>query len=217
MSRPDDRRPGARPAAKALAALPQACRTFLREALAAGGVPDTKHAASCAGCAERLSAALRIRSALLATPPLPAAMTGRAMLERVQERIVADAEASPLGTVLAQSLAAVPVPERQVEVADVPTSPLAAPLRQRLATPPPTVPPLAWGRVQASIVGRVRAEAVARRRVWPFGAAAGAAAAAVLLLMLLRDQPTRPPEIVFMDLAAPPNVDFAILRYGPPK
>ena len=70
MSRPDDRRPGARPAAKALAALPQACRTFLREALAAGGVPDTKHAASCAGCAERLSAALRIRSALLATPPL---------------------------------------------------------------------------------------------------------------------------------------------------
>lgn len=216
--KPDtDRTPHSGVPQHGLAALPQACRAFWRESLAAGGAPSAEHVASCAGCAARLAAVPKVRAALLAKPPVPPALASRAMLESVQERIVADAEASPLGTALAQAWTVVPAPERHVEAADLPTGSLAAPLRRRLATPPPAVPPLAWGRVQASIVGRVRAEAVARRRVWPFGAAAGAAAAAVLLLLLLRDQPVRPPEIVFLDLAAPPNVDFAILRYGPPK
>lgn len=217
MSHPHERPSADSAAPKGLAALPQACRTFLREALAAGGSPAPEHATGCAACAARVAAAAQIRSAALTAPPIPATVSGRAMIERVQEQIVAAAEASPLGAALAQAWTIVPAPERPVEAADVPTGSLAAPLRRRLATPPPAVPPLAWGQMQASIVGRVRAEAVARRRVWPLGAAAGAAAAAVLLLLLLRDQPASPPEIVFMDLAAPPNVDFAILRYGPPK
>jgi hypothetical protein len=170
----------------------------------------------------------------MANVPIPAELRSRAMLERVLETVIAQAEASPLGAALEQTLTvANSLPDgtelggedaaaAELLAASSPLqeSPLQeSPVAQRLAghiAAKALVDAPAWQSVQASIYGRVRAEAASRRRLWPLGAV-GAAAAAVLLLMLLRDSSPKRPEIAFADLTTLPNVDFAILRYGPPR
>jgi hypothetical protein len=165
----------------------------------------------------------------LANVPIPAELRSRAMLERVLETVIAQAEASPLGAALEQTLTvANSLPDgtelggEDAAAAELlaASSPLQeSPVARRLAghiAAKALVDASAWQSVQSSIYGRVRAEAASRRRLWPLGAV-GAAAAAVLLLMLLRDSSPKRPEIAFADLTTLPNVDFAILRYGPPR
>lgn len=200
-----------------------ACRAFLRQALGAlaadGGVSEhaqSQHAQSCAFCAERLAAGLTLARALGERPASPPELASRDMLDRVRERIVAQAEASVLGEAIAAGMPVEGMPDAAVSrEAGWPEGLLESAVGPAIESPP-SVGPLVWRRVQASIYGRVLADTATRRRIWPLGAA-GAAAAAVFLMMLLREGTSRPPEIVFTDLATAPNVDFAILRYGAPR
>lgn len=140
------------------------------------------------------------------------------MLERVEASVVRQAEESRLGQVLAASMPVdVAAAATEVSVAEavvaVPPGLLESSLAEQLRSTSVRVSPASWRTVQASIYGQVLADSTSRRRYWPL-AAAGAAAAAILLLVLLSEGTSKPPEIVFADLATMPNVDFAILRYG---
>lgn len=212
-----------------------ACRAFLRGEDAAHSQQDHSqqdhsqqaHSQQCPTCAGLL-AARPVFGRAMANVPLPAELRSRAMVERVLESVIAQAESSPLGAALEETLtvanslpSAAEAAGNGSEAADLlaamplQESPVAGRLAGHLAASALIDEP-AWRSVQASIYGRVRAEAASRRRLWPLGAV-GAAAAAVLFLMLMRESPAERPEIVFADLTALPNVDFAILRYGPPR
>ncbi len=184
------------------------------------GHTGTGHTAGCAFCAQRREAALRLSPALRARPTVPAnvALGSRTLLDGIYERAIELAEESPLGRLVGDAVAEVPAPDAAAAGAVWAEPLLESGLARATMVPPPALGAAAWREVRTSIFDRVVAEAATRRRYWPLGAA-GAAAAAILLTLLLHEGRPRAtdiaPDIVFADLNTAPNVDFAILRYGP--
>jgi hypothetical protein len=192
-----------------------ACREFLAGALAMRGAlsPELEaHRAACASCAERLARGLHFARLIAAVPALPDALGAADLRERIHERAVELAEASPLGATLAAGMAAVPAPEAWPE-------PVVETELGHLVRTPQLPSTATWARVglaiRADLAAAVRGGQVSRRRVggWLVGGM-GAAAAAAVFLLLAREEPRQAPNIVFADLEQPPGVEFTVLRYG---
>lgn len=191
------------------------CREFLTAALAKRGVLSADleaHRAGCASCAERLARGLHFARLIAAQPALPDALRAADLRERIHERVVELAEASPLGATLAVGMVAVPPPQAWPEsVVDTDLAHLVrAPQLPSVAT---------WARVgqaiRADLANTGSLGRASHRRVggWLIGGL-GAAAAAAVFLLITREAPRQVPSIVFADLEQPPGVEFTVLRYG---
>lgn len=208
-----------------------ACRPFLREALAAVEplAPAVQaHVDGCAFCAGRLQASVRLSRHLRQRPRLQVSPVAAAQLaEAVWERIVEQAERTPLAAALVQE---VPKPSAAHEV--WPEGLLESDLARRAVSAPAAVAPASWERVKTSILGQVAVARVRRtHRHWWLGLLGTAVAAGVVLVVVVHGGAEEAPRIVFRDLASLPGVDsgganqpggmpvvdFAIIRHGAPR
>src|SRR5262245_38985660 len=187
------------------------CRAVLQAAIAAGRAPaDDPHVRSCPHCAHRLSMHRRLATWLKSRPTPPAELMAPSFLSAVHERVVEACEASPLGDRLDKGMAATP------PAAGWPEELLSSRVAQDAVSPPAPLPGFVWAQVQRSILAEVRA-APARRWRRPLWLGLAGAAATLIVAALLRQAPPSPTTIVFTDLDAIPSVDYAVLRYGPPR
>ena len=221
-----DRRNGLRPA------LPAACRAALRELLhgrSTGAGEETRagrdaraHAAECPDCTARLRAADRLGELVARRPEVPAELRSPVLFERVLEQAVESAEAGPLGQALEAAPVSAPAgggqPDERLWQGIVAER---SELADAVLTRPAAVGEQAiWTRMRRSILEEVGSRARRLPLRWPL-LAAGAAAAVLLGLALMSDSPadgtSRQPVIVFTELEHPPDVEFAVLRYGSPR
>lgn len=203
---------GSRPDRGLRSTLPAACRAALREALGASDATAVPHLADCARCRQRVADARQLATLLRSRPDVPAELRSPSLIERIDERIVADAEAGPLRSRLQTRPAAEPVAER-VAWPDA----VAGDLARRVVQPPELPDHGVWERVRATIIADLRAPVrVNPRPQWLLGLA-GVAAVAVIGAAIFAKGAPPPPKIVFVDIEHVPDVDFAVIRHGGPR
>lgn len=189
------------------------CRARLR-----AGPPEAPevdpHAENCPNCAA-FKAALELHARLVRAPiEAPAELASAAFLERLRERIAADAEASPVGRLLAKAM---PVTPPAALAGTFPESLLSPVGRDRLADHPVLPDDRRWDRVRSNILGDIGSTAALRRGRFRIAAMAGVAAAAIVGLWLSSEGTRSVPRIVIADVESSPSVGFSpmvILRRG---
>lgn len=189
------------------------CRAALRESFGKGPLdPETRsHVEACGFCSARLAARDVLASRLRFRPN--ASVDAERFLAAVRDRVVQQAEHSPLGQLLSEAMPVTSPADSRVRRESMVDSGVA-----RLVRSVPLARPEAdWARVRGAIRARVAAEATPRIRRWMVGVA-GAAIFTVAFFVLSRGT-TEVPTIVFRDLDAAdlatlPGVDPAAIRHG---
>lgn len=183
--------------------VPSACRAAVGSAEA----ERVQHLAQCATCRQHEADAAWLGQRIAVPPKVPAQLLDPAALDRVLERVVVAAENSALGEWLSAKM-----PVRSP--ADLPHAPDLDPVVAGLVAAPPAMPsPDQWMWVEAQLLAASRGGRSAHRRAG--GLILGVLAAAAIIAVFFVSDGTQPePAIVFADLEAMPNSDFALLRHG---
>lgn len=219
--------------------VPAACRAALREVLhgrAAAGARDRqdqdvqsaaqRHIAGCSFCAARMRASERLQVPLAARPVAPVELSAPSLLARIHESVVEAAEAGPIGALLDRSSVPMPDAAEQPQLEQV-FGGGAGRLAEQLHARPEEPEEKVWSAVQSSILHEVASQARRAPMRWPV-VAAGLAASAFLAVLAVHiagsggfsgngapDNGTSDEvPIVFTELDQPPDVEFAVLRYG---
>jgi hypothetical protein len=189
------------------------CRSYLRAGMELADPALAAHVAGCPFCSEREAARRRLAESLRTRPVAPDELHSAAFRDGILERLVAGAEAGPLGEVLRRELVQSPAPPAGLEVE------LARSVREGLRRSASAPSSERWEEVKASVLAdvsasRARATWRVRRMVV---AAAAVAAVTVALVATNRRGSQLESEIVIVDMDSMPFVDVspvAVLRRG---
>ena len=146
---------------------------------------------------------------------MPPQVGAAEMLSRIHGSVVEHAEAGPVGELLDRSEVSMPSADEQPQLDQV-VERSAGRLADELVTRPEQPAEGVWSAVRTSILDEVATQRRAQR--WPLVAAALAASIAIsgiAVQMISESEGTSDsPAIVFTELDTPPDVEFAVLRYG---
>jgi hypothetical protein len=186
--------------------LTRECRAVLR-----GRELDPRlaeHVDACPFCRAWLQRRVALQRALRQAPPPMSELTASELRNGIHERIVAHCEQGPIGHALAQAMS-VPAPGEDGWPESLLDSEFAPQLVGRRPAPPSASE---WSAVRSAVLEDIAGGAARRlRRRIMLGTAVTAAAALVISMVLVAPRDTRrePPQIVFADISALPDLPFS--------